>query len=106
MFMKVIKLVHTCIWMLMSVSVLYVFYSGITGRVNLWSWIGVFLVVIEGLALVLGKGDCPIHIYAQQKTGEKILNDTFLPQWIFFKGYKIVFSAFFLIGWLMMVINS
>lgn len=103
--LNTIRFIHTIIWFFMVSAVFYVFYSGISGKITVFSWIGTGLIIIEGIALLLGKGDCPLHIYALNITGEKILNDTFLPQWIFFKGYKIILTSIFLIGLILMIIN-
>ena len=103
--LKTIKLIHTLIWIIMFTTVFYVFYSGISANITVFSWLGVGLIIIEGIALLLGKGDCPLHVYAQNITGEKIINDTYLPQWVFFKGYKKILTVVFLIGWGLMLIN-
>lgn len=88
----------------MASSVFYVFYSGISGNISALSWFTVGLILFEGIALLLGKGDCPLHIYALKITGLKNLNDTYLPQWIFFKNYKILLTAIFLFGLILMLI--
>ena len=103
--LKMIKIIHTIIWIVMATSVFYVFYSGLSGNVNILSWIGVVAIFIEGLALIAGKGDCPLHVYALQITGESKLNDTYLPQWIFFKSYKLILTVFFLIGFILMIMR-
>lgn len=99
-----IRFIHTFIWLLMAASVFYVFYSGISGNVTFYSWFGAGLILVEGIALLLGKGDCPLHLYALRLTHEKNLNDTFLPQWIFFKGYKKILTAFFFCGFILMIL--
>lgn len=101
--LRIIKIMHTVIWLLMFLSVFYVFYSGLSGDINIISWIGVGLIFIEGIALIIGKGDCPLHVYALQITGETNLNDTYLPRWIFFKGYKLILTTIFLIGLVLMI---
>ncbi len=101
--LRIIKIIHTIIWLLMFLSVFYVFYSGLSGDISFLSWFGVGLIFIEGLALIIGKGDCPLHLCALQLTGETSINDTYLPEWIFFKHYKLVLSAIFLIGLALMI---
>lgn len=99
----IIRVIHTIIWVLMTGAVFYVFFSGITGKINSLSWLGVGLISLEALALILGKGDCPLHIYALRLTGLTEINDTYLPEKIFFKGYKIILTIIFLIGLLLMI---
>lgn len=105
MSLPTIKLIHTIIWIVMASAVLYVFYSGISDYITPLSWMCVWLIVIEGFALLIGRGDCPLHIYALQITEQKELNDTYLPPWIFFKGYKIILTIIFLFGLLLMLIK-
>lgn len=100
-----LKLLHTAIWLIMTASVFYVFYSGITGRSTIYSWIAVCLVLGEGVALLLGKGECPLYAYTLRVTGKKKMNDTYLPEWIFFRSYKTVFSMIFLIGLSLMILR-
>jgi len=100
-----IRLIHTIIWVTMTMAVFYVFYSGIFNKATLHSWLAVGLIFLEGLALLVGRGDCPLHVYALKQTGAHELNDTYLPQWVFFKNYKIIFTVFFLIGLFCMTIN-
>ena len=99
-----IKIIHTSIWIVMAFSVMYVLYSGLSGNVTLLSWVCTWMIVLEGGALLIGKGDCPLHIYAQKIAKEEVLNDTFLPSWIFFRGYKVVFTILFLIGVIRMIV--
>lgn len=100
-----IRLLHTIIWIVMFIAVFYVLYSGLSGKINWISWISISLIFLEAGALVMGKGDCPLHIYALHLTGKEKLNDTFLPEWIFFKGYKLILTAVFLFGFFLMMIR-
>jgi len=90
----------------MLAAVFYVFYSGVSANVSVLSWLAVGLICVEGIALMIGKGDCPLHVYAQRTTGKKVLNDTYLPQWVFFSGYKKILTVIFLIGLIFMLINN
>jgi len=90
----------------MSFSVAYVFYCGVSGRINIFTWLSIALITGEGIALLLGKGDCPLHLYAQKISGKTILNDTYLPDWIFFKGYKVIMFVIFFIGFILIVMKS
>lgn len=97
-----LKWLHTVIWLIMAGAVFYVFYSGVSGNITSLSWIAVCLVITEGFALLLGKGECPLYAYTLRVTGKTALNDTYLPEWIFFPRYKSVFTVIFLIGLLLM----
>lgn len=49
-----IKLVHTLIWAFFVVVIFYVLYSGITNKVNLYTWISIILVIGEGFTFEIG----------------------------------------------------
>lgn len=100
-----IRLIHTVIWVLMAASVFYVFYSGVSGNISTMSWVSVWMIILEGFALVVGKGDCPLHVYALRITGKKHLNDTYLPEFVFFKGYKTILSIIYFVGLVMMLVR-
>jgi hypothetical protein len=101
--LSTIRLIHSIIWIVMTMAVFYVFYSGISKNSTPFSWAGAALILVEGAALLIGKGECPLHLYALQLTGKDKINDTYLPQWFFFKGYKIIFTLIYLVGLLLML---
>jgi hypothetical protein len=101
-----IRLIHTIIWLSMIESVFYVLVSGITGMVRLLTWISIALIFLEGVVLLLSGWVCPLHKAAQKLTGMNEINDTFLPQWVFFKGYKVLSALLFFIGLSLVLIKT
>lgn len=94
----IIKIIHTVIWLLMVFSVFYTFYSGVSGNINYLTYISISLVFIEaGVQLYYG-WNCPVHLLSQKLSGDKNINDTFLPRFVFKKGNKLFYAFFFSIG--------
>ena len=61
-----IKLVHTVIWAFCVVVIFYILYSGITNKVNTYTWIGIILIVGEGITLAIFKMFCPLTLIARK----------------------------------------
>ena len=76
-----IKFVHSVIFWVMSASVIYSLYSGITGRITAWTWASVGLILVETAALALSGWRCPLTIMAERRgAGRGSVTDIFLPR--------------------------
>ncbi len=94
----VLKLLHTVIWIFFVGVIFYILYSGITNRINIYTWISIGLIVGEGLTLVLFKMFCPITVLARKYSdSDKDNFDIFLPNWLA-RYNKIIFTSIYLIG--------
>ncbi len=94
----IIKLIHTLIWVLFVAVIFYVLYTGITDTVNLYTWIGIGLIIGEGIVLLLFKLYCPLTVLARRYSESTKDNfDIFLPNWLA-KHNKLIFTTIFLIG--------
>ena len=101
-----IKLIHSLIWVVFVSIILYILWSGITGKINIYSWLAVFAIFGEGAVLVIFKGQCPLTITARKYSDSSKSNfDIFLPEWLA-KYNKQIFGALFGIGLLMIIIRS
>ncbi len=77
-----IKSVHTVIFFFMFVCLAYVLYAGITRSYNWYLVIAISALLIEGLALILNHGRCPLTTLAEKRGAEKgSVTDIFLPAW-------------------------
>ena len=77
-----IKLVHTLIFWILSLCVLYALYSGVAGRITVWTWVAVGLLVLESTVLVVSGWTCPLTILAEQRGAVRgSVADIFLPKW-------------------------
>jgi hypothetical protein len=100
-----IKIVHTAIWALFVGVIFYILYSGITDRVNTLTWIGIGVIIGEGLVLLLFKMYCPLTVMARRYSDSPKHNfDIFLPEWLA-KYNKLIFTTLFLIGVLISVLR-
>ena len=93
-----IKLLHTLIWLFFEVAIFYILYSGITGRINLLTWLAIFAVVGEGLVLLVFRMFCPLTLIARKYSDSTKDNfDIYIPNWLA-RHNKTVFTGIFLIG--------
>lgn len=102
----VIKMAHTVIWVFFVLVIFYVLYTGITDNVNTYTWIGIALVIGEGLTLLIFKMFCPLTVIARKYSdSEKDNFDIFLPNWLA-KFNKLIFTSIFLIGLVIVIYRT
>lgn len=76
-----IKLLHTVVFWVLSLCVLYSLFSGISGHINVWTWLAVGLVLIESIVLMVSGWTCPLTLLAEQLGAERgTVADLFLPK--------------------------
>ena len=93
-----IKLLHTVIWAFFVAVIFYILYSGIADKVNIYTWIGIALVIGEGLTLLIFKMFCPLTLIARKYSdSEKDNFDIFLPNWLA-KHNKVIFTSIFIVA--------
>lgn len=98
-----IKLVHTAIWAFFVAVIFYILYSGITDKVNLYTWIGIALIIGEGITLLIFKMFCPLTLIARKySNSEKENFDIFLPNWLA-KNNKLIFTSIFIVAVLIVI---
>lgn len=100
-----IKILHTLIWVFMAMCVLYILYCGITRRIDKKLYFAALLLVLEGLVLLLLKGECPLAIIAKKYAAYQPPGfDIYLPEW--FLPYNIpLFLTLYIIGVILIGIN-
>ena len=90
-----IKIIHTIIWLFFNVVLGYMAYAVVVNEINGWVWIGVALVILEGLVLLIFRGICPLTLLARKHSDSKRSNfDIFLPNWLA-KYNKIIYTTVF-----------
>lgn len=78
-----IKLVHTIIFWLLSLCVIYALYSGIADRITTWTWIAVGLLLAESIILAMSGWTCPLTILAERQGALRgSVADIYLPTWL------------------------
>lgn len=102
----IIKLVHTIIWMFFVLVIFYILFSGISNRINSFTWIGIGLIIFEGLVLLIFKMYCPLTILARNYSNSQRENfDIFLPNFLA-KYNKIIFTSIFLLGLIIVIFRT
>lgn len=102
----VIKLLHTLIWVFFVVVIFYMLYSGIYNKVTTLTWIGIGLVLGEGLVLLVFKMFCPLTLIARKYSdSEKDNFDIFLPNWLA-KHNKLIFTTIYVLALLLVLIRT
>ncbi len=78
-----VKLVHTVIFWILSLCVVYALVSGLADRITTWTWVAVGLVAVESVVLVSFGWTCPLTILAERLgDGHGSVADIFLPHWL------------------------
>lgn len=93
-----IKLIHTIIWSVYAFIIFYLFFAALSNQISLWVWIGIGMVLIEGLVLLVYNWTCPMTLMARKYSNSKKHNfDIFLPEWVA-RHNKGIFTMMFVIS--------
>ena len=100
-----IKCIHTLIWFIFVIMIMYILWSGITGNSSRTSWLAVGAVSAECLVLALFRGRCPLTLIARKfSVSTKENFDIFLPEWLA-RHNKLIFGLLFFTGIILMLIR-
>lgn len=81
--LMLIKAVHTLVWIFFNGVIFYMLYAVLADKIDKWLWIGLGLVILEGLTLLLFKFFCPLTIIARRYSDSTRDNfDIYLPSWL------------------------
>jgi len=81
--LKLIKILHTLIWVFFNVVIFYLLYSVLVNKIDRWVWICLSLILLEGLVLLIFKAVCPITLVARKYSDSQKDNfDIYLPNWM------------------------
>jgi hypothetical protein len=91
--LKLVKLIHTLIWLFFNVVIFYMLYAVITDKIDIWLWVGFGLVALEGLTLLVFKFYCPLTLIARKYSDSAKDNfDIYLPNWLA-KYTKLIYTS-------------
>ncbi len=77
-----VKLVHSLIFLSVSVSILHIFYAGITARGSGVTKVALALAWGESLVFASNRWNCPLRSLAEKLGAESgQVTDIFLPRW-------------------------
>lgn len=104
--LRLVKSIHTVIWVILASTVLFIVWSGITANTSAYSWLAVAAVLVEGIVLMIYGGSCPLTKVARRYSGSTSDNfDIYLPNWLA-RYNKLIFGTLFILGLAMMLMNS
>lgn len=93
-----VKILHTFIWAIMVAAILCIVYAGVSGDIGIVTYAAIGLMTFEGLALLMGKGSCPLTPIARQFSDSPKANfDIYLPEWLA-RHNKLIFSVILAVG--------
>lgn len=91
--LKIIKIVHTLIWIFFNLVIFYMLYAVIANKIDTWLWICYGPVLLEGLILLLFRFYCPLTLLARKYSDSTKENfDIYLPNWLA-KYNKIIYTT-------------
>lgn len=91
--LKVIKLLHTIIWVFFNVVICYILYAVIVNRIDIWLWMSYGVILLEGIVLVLFRMYCPLTVWARKYSNSTKNNfDIYLPEWLA-KYNKLIYTS-------------
>jgi len=90
-----IKLVHTVIFWILSLCVVYTLFSGIANRITTWTWVAVVLLLVESIVLVVSGWTCPLTLLAERQGAVRgSVTDIFLPKWFADRIFPVCGTAY------------
>ena len=90
-----VKIIHTVIWLFFNVVLFYMAYAVIMNKINKFVWIGIGLILTEGIVLLIFNNICPLTIMARKYSDSAKDNfDIYLPNWLA-KYNKLIYTTFF-----------
>ena len=91
-----IKIIHTIIWFFFNVVLFYMAYAVIVNKIDNYVWIGIGLILLEGIVLLSFKKMCPLTIMARKYSESTKDNfDIYLPNWLA-RNNKRIYTTFFI----------
>lgn len=95
--LSLIKVLHTLIWLVMTLSVFYIGYSVIQMKFDIVFYVSLILIASEIIIIVANSWKCPLTSIARRHTDDIAPNfDIFLPR-IVAQYNKEIFTAILLI---------
>ena len=90
-----VKIIHTLVWLFFNVVLFYMAYAVIINKIDKFVWIGIGLIVLEGVVLLIFNKMCPLTIVARKYSDSTKDNfDIYLPNWLA-KWNKTIYTILF-----------
>jgi hypothetical protein len=95
--LKLIKTVHTVIWVFFNFVIFYMLYAAIVNKLDVWLWLGYGFIILEGVTLLIFKSFCPVTILARKYSDSTKNNfDIYLPEWLA-KYNKLIYTIIMMV---------
>jgi hypothetical protein len=92
-----VKIIHTLVWLFFNVVLFYMAYAVIINKIDKFIWIGIGLIVLEGIVLMIFNKMCPLTVIARKYSDSTKDNfDIYLPNWLA-KWNKLIYTTFFIL---------
>lgn len=93
-----VKWLHTIVWLFFNVVIFYLLYAVIVNKIDIWVWICLGFIALEGLVLLVFKAMCPITLIARKYSDSQKDNfDIYLPNWLA-KYNKLIYTTIVMIA--------
>jgi hypothetical protein len=105
---RAVKSLHTLVFLAMSVAVLYVLYSGVSGSRHELLWAAIALIVLEGAVFAAAGFRCPLTTLARglgDETGHDYVADYLVPP-AAVRFTVPVCGALFLLGVVLLLVSA
>ncbi len=91
--LRIIKIVHTLIWLFFNVVIFYMLYAVIANKMDSWLWVGYGMFALEGIVLLVCRFSCPLTVLARKYSNSSKANfDIYLPYWLA-KYNKVIYTS-------------
>jgi hypothetical protein len=92
-----IKTLHTLVWLFFNVVLFYMAYAVVVNKIDKFIWMGIGLIVLEGIVLLIFNKMCPLTIIARKYSDSTKDNfDIYLPNWLA-KWNKLIYTTLFVL---------
>jgi hypothetical protein len=93
----ILKTIHTLIWIFFNVVLGYMAYAVIINKIDKYVWIGIGLIVLEGIVLLIFGKMCPLTVLARKYSDSTRDNfDIYLPNWLA-RHNKLIYTTLFVL---------
>jgi hypothetical protein len=91
--LRMVKLLHTAVWVFFNVVIFYFLYAVLVNKIDIWVWICLGFIILEGLILIAFKSVCPITLIARKYSDSQQDNfDIYLPNWLA-RHNKLIYTS-------------
>lgn len=81
--LRLLKVIHTIVWVIMTTANFAAFYLAYIGKFNVWFYLSVLLIGGETVVILVNSWHCPLTDMMANYTADRRANfDIYLPEWL------------------------